>query len=159
MKTGTLSIATPTDREIVMTRVFDAPRHLVFDAYTRPELLKRWLTGPPGWSLAVCDIDLKVGGAFRYVWRQAGRTDIGMGGVFREIVRPERLVTTEVFDQSWYPGTALDTLQLAEEGGRTTLTLTVLYESREARDVALKSSLDGMESSFEKLEALLAETK
>jgi uncharacterized protein YndB with AHSA1/START domain len=157
--TRTLSITTPTDREIVMTRAFDAPRPLVFEAYTRPDLLKRWLTGPPGWSLDVCDIDLKVGGAFRYVWRQAGRTDIGMGGVFREVRRPERLVTTEVFDPSWYPGTALNTLELAEEGGGTMLTLTVLYESREARDIALKSSLDGMETSFEKLADVLAEMK
>ena len=68
--TGTMKVTTPTDREIVMTRVFDAPRGLVFDALTKPELVKRWLLGPPGWAMPVCEIDLKVGGAFRYVWRR-----------------------------------------------------------------------------------------
>ena len=75
--TGTLQVATPTDREIVMTRIFDAPRRLVFDAFTKPELLKRWF-GPRGWSLVVCEIDFKVGGAFRFVLRGPKRTDMGM---------------------------------------------------------------------------------
>ncbi len=91
---GTLKVTTPTDREIAMVRVFSAPRTLVFDALTKCELLKRWLTGPPGWSLPVCAIDLKVGGSYRYVWRGPDGTNMGMGGVYREIVRPERLVAT-----------------------------------------------------------------
>ncbi len=83
-----LEITTPSDREIVMTRVFDAPRDLVFDAYTKPELLKRWLLGPRGWSMPVCEIDLRVGGAYRYVWRRdPDGNEMGMGGVYREIVR------------------------------------------------------------------------
>jgi len=102
---GTLKLTTPSDREIVMTRVFDAPRKLVFDAHIKPDLVKRWLLGPPGWSMLVCEIDLRVGGEYRYVWkRDSDGTEMGMGGVYREIAAPERLVTTERFDEAWYPG-------------------------------------------------------
>ncbi len=157
--TGTLQVMTPTEREIVLTRVFDAPRRLVFDAYTKPELLKRWLLGPPGWSLVVCEVDLKVGGAYRYVWRNTQGTEMGMGGVYREIVPPERLVATESFDEPWYPGEALDTMVLVEQDGKTTLTLTVRYESREARDTAIKSNMDqGVAASYDRLAELLAST-
>src|SRR5262245_53302074 len=97
-----LKVTTPTDREILMTRVFDAPRNLVFEAMTKPDLLKRWLLGPDGWSLVVCTIDLKVGGAYRYEWRNVDGRTMGMGGVYREIVRPERVVATEKFDVAWY---------------------------------------------------------
>src|SRR5207249_2286098 len=93
---GTLKVTTPSDREIVMTRVFDAPRKLVFDAHTKPDLVKRWLLGPPGWSMPVCEIDLRVGGKYRYVWRQDNDgTQMGMGGVYREIVAPEQTVNNE----------------------------------------------------------------
>jgi uncharacterized protein YndB with AHSA1/START domain len=155
---GALQVTTPTEREILMTRVFDAPRRLVFDAHTRPELLKRWLFGPDGWSLAVCDVDLRVGGKYRYVWRRERTgTSMGMGGVYREIVVPERIVATEKFDDSWYPGEAVGTLVLVERGGKTTLTQTMLYESREARDTALKSGMDeGVGASYDRLEAVLA---
>jgi len=154
---GTLQVTTPTDREIVMTRVFDAPRHLVFDAHTKPELIKRWLLGPSGWTMPVCDIDLRVGGAYRYVWRNAKGTEMGMGGVYREIVAPERLVNTERFDEAWYPGEALSTTVFVEKGGKTTLTLTVLYESREARDGVLKSGMEtGVGASYDRLSDLLA---
>lgn len=153
---GTLEVTTPTEREIVVTRSFDAPRRLVFDAHTKPELVRRWLLGPPGWTMPVCEIDLRVGGAYRYVWRNASGTDMGMGGVFREIVPPERLVATEAFDDSWYPGEALDTTVLTEEGGTTRLTLTVLYESRAARDTALQSGMErGMVASYDRLAELL----
>jgi hypothetical protein len=81
--TGTLKVTTPTDREIVLTRVFDAPRHLVFDAFSKPELLKRWF-GPHGWSLVVCEVDLKVGGGFRFVLRGPDGQEMGMRGVYRE---------------------------------------------------------------------------
>ncbi len=157
--TGALKVTTPSEREIAMTRVFDAPRNLVFEAYTKPELLKRWLGVHAGWSLAVCEIDLRVGGAYRYVWRGPGRADMGMGGVFREIVVPERIVATEKFDQSWYPGEAVSTLALVEQGGKTTLTLTVRYESRDARDAVLKSPMEqGVAAGFDKLAELLAST-
>lgn len=154
--TGTLKVTTPTEREIVMTRVFDAPRGLVFDALTKPELLQRWLLGPPGWTMPVCEIDLRVGGAYRYVWRKAGK-DMGMGGVFKEIVRPERIVTTELFDDDWTQGETLVTTVLTETGGKTTLTTTVRYSSREARDGALKTGMDeGVAASYDRLEELLA---
>src|SRR6516162_148795 len=98
-------VSTPTDREIQVERAFNAPRELVFDAFTKPELVRQWLLGPDGWTMPVCEIDLRVGGAYRYVWRkESTATQMGMGGVFLEIVRSEKLVTTEQFDESWYPG-------------------------------------------------------
>jgi len=156
--TGTLEITTPTEREIAMTRVFDAPRHLVFDAWTRPELLKRWLLGPPGWSMVVCEIDLRAGGSYRYVWRhERDGKDMGMGGEYREVVPPERLVATERFDDPWYPGEAVGTMTFAEESGRTTITQTLLYETREARDGVLKSGMErGVEASYDRLAEYLA---
>jgi len=154
--TGTLKVTTPTDREIAMTRVFDAPRRMVFDAHTKPELVKRWLGVHRGWSLAVCEIDLRVGGAYRYVWRGPDRAEMGMGGVYRELVAPERIVATEAFDQSWYPGEAVSTITLVEQGGKTTLTLTVRYESQEARDAVLKCPMEqGVAAGFDKLAELL----
>ena len=141
-----------------MTRVFDAPRRLVFDAHTKPELVKRWLLGPPGWSMPVCEIDLRVGGKYRYVWRRdQDGTKMGMGGVYREIVAPERLVATEKFYEARYPGEAVDTLVLVEQDGRTILTQTMLLESREARDGVLKSGMEqGVAASYDRLAELLA---
>lgn len=153
----TLQIATPTDTDIVITRVFDAPRRLVFDAWTKPELLKRWLGIQNGWTMAVCEVDLRVGGSYRYVWRGLDRAEMGMGGVYREIVRPERVVSTEQFDQAWYPGEALDMLDLAEHDGKTTCTTTVRYASREVRDEVLKSGMaSGIEAGYDKLDEVLA---
>lgn len=154
---GTLKIMARSDREIVMTRVFDAPRSMVFDACTKPELVKRWLLGPDGWSMPVCEIDLRVGGTYRYVWRRdRDGTEMGMGGVYREIVAPERIVATEKFDESWYPGEAVGTLVLVEQSGKTTLTQTMLYESRESRDAVLKSPMEsGVAASYDRLADLL----
>jgi len=140
-----------------MTRVFDAPRALVFDAWTKPELLRRWLGVRAGWSMAVCEVDLKVGGAYRFVWRGPDGTEMGMRGVYREIVRPERLVATEVFDQPWYPGDALDTTVMVEQGGKTTVKKNVLYATKEARDGVLKTPMStGVAESYDKLAELLA---
>ena len=154
---GNLKLTTRGDREIVITRAFDAPRKLVFDAFTRPELVKQWLLGPDGWSMPVCEIDLKVGGKYRYVWRRGkDGTEMGMGGFYREIVAPERIVATEKFDQSWYPGEAVGTFVLIEQAGKTTLTETILYESREARDAVLKSGMEkGVVASYDRLAKLL----
>jgi uncharacterized protein YndB with AHSA1/START domain len=150
---GGLKLTTPTDREIVLTRVFDAPRRLVFDAFTRPELLRRWF-GPRGWSLSVCEVDLRLGGAFRFVLRGPGGADLGMRGVYREIVPPERSVHTESFDD--YPGESIVTTALVEQGGQTTLTATVLYPSREVRDAVIKSGMEhGAGESYDKLAELL----
>ena len=156
--TGSLQVTTPSDREIAMTRVFDAPRHLVFDALTRPELVQRWLLGPDGWSMPICEIDLEVGGAYRYVWRRdKDGSEMGMGGVFREIVPPERLVATEKFDDPWYQGEALVTTVLVEHGGRTTLTTTMLLDSREVRDGILESGMEsGVARSYDRLDEVLA---
>jgi uncharacterized protein YndB with AHSA1/START domain len=155
---GALRIFAQGEREVVMTRTFDAPRRLVFDAHTKPELIRRWLLGPPGWSMPICEVDLRVGGKYRYVWRkETSGTTMGMGGVYREIAAPERIVVTEKFDESWYPGEALNTLVLVEQGGRTTLTQTMLYESRAARDAVLKSPMEeGVAAGYDRLAELLA---
>jgi uncharacterized protein YndB with AHSA1/START domain len=154
---GTFSLRAHGDREIVITRVFDAPRQMVFEAYTKPELVKRWLLGPDGWSLPVCEIDLRVGGKYRYVWKNdSDGREMGMGGIYREVVPPERIVSTEVFDEAWYPGEAVGTIVLVEHDGRTTLTQTILYNSRETRDAVLKSPMqDGLTVSYDRLERLL----
>jgi uncharacterized protein YndB with AHSA1/START domain len=158
MNTGNLKLTTRGDREIVMTRVFDAPRRMVFDAMTKPELVKQWLLGPPGWTMPVCEIDLRVGGAYRYVWRrESDGSEMGMGGVYREVRAPERVVSTEKFDEAWYPGEAVGTLVLSEQSGKTTVTQTVLYQSREARDGVVKSGMEhGVAMSYDRLEQLLA---
>jgi len=153
---GALQVYTPSDCEVSMTRIFNAPRHLVFEALTRPELLKQWLLGPPGWTMPVCEVDLRVGGSYRFLWRGPDGTEMGVRGVNREIVPSERLVGTEKFDQPWYPGEAIVTYQLAEHDGKTTLTITILYQSREARDIALQSGMDkGLSMSYDRLAALL----
>ncbi len=155
---GNLKLTTRGDREIVITRDFNAPRTLVFDAFTKPELLKQWLLGPPGWTMPVCEIDLRVGGAYRYVWRQISEgREMGMGGVYREISAPERVVVTEKFDEAWYSGEAVGTLILVEHGGITTITQTLLYQSRDARDAVLKSGMEkGVGASYDRLDEVLA---
>ena len=159
MTTANLNVTTPGDREIVMTRVFDAPRRLVFDCYTRPELIKRWLSGPDGWSLVTCENDLRVGGAFRWVWRGPDGHDMGMGGVHREIVVPEQIVRTELFDQDKSGGETLGTLVLTDDGDKTTVTTAMRYPSRKVRDAVLKSGMErGFAASCDRLAALLAST-
>lgn len=154
MKPSTLKVTTPTEREIVMTRVLDAPRALVFRAMTEPALVRRWLLGPPGWSMVVCEIDYRVGGSFRYEWKHDNGAKMGMRGVYREIVPPEKSVHVESMDG--YPGESLVTGTLAEDGGKTTLTTRVLYPSREARDAALKSGMErGVTASYDRLEEML----
>ena len=156
MPTGKLKVTAQGDREIVMSRVFNAPRHLVWDAFTRPELVKRWLLGPHGWSMPVCEIDLRVGGSYRYVWRHTDGREMGMGGVYREIKIPERVVATEKFDEAWYPGEAVGTLLLVEQAGRTTATQTMLYDSPQTRDAVLKSPMEtGVAASYDRLETLV----
>lgn len=153
-RTETLEVTTPSDREITMKRVFDAPRQLVFDCLTKPALLKRWGLGPPGWSMAVCEVDLRVGGAWRYVLRGPGGREMGMGGVFREIVPPERIVQTEKFDD--YPNVAINTTVLTEQGGKSTLQVTLLYDSQATRDAVLKSGMaEGASQTYDRLADLL----
>ncbi len=153
-----LEVTTPTDREIVTTRVFDAPRELVFDAFTKPEIVKRWLLAPEGWSLAVCDIDLRVGGAFRYVWRNgADGQEFVVSGVYTEITRPARVVHTEQIDDPAYPGESLETWTFDERDGVTTFTMTLLYDSVEACNRALASGMEqGNAACYDRLAAVLA---
>jgi uncharacterized protein YndB with AHSA1/START domain len=154
---GKLQVSTPSDRELAMTRVFDAPRSMVFDAWTQPELLRRWLGVFGSWTFAVCEVDLRVGGKYRFVWRGKDGNEMGMGGVYREIVRPERIVCTEKFDDPWYEGDAIDTTTFVERAGKTTMTTTVLYGSKEIRDAVLKSPMEsGVAKSYDKLAEVLA---
>lgn len=152
-----LTITTPTDRELVVTRVFDAPRALVFAAFTTPELLKRWY-GPDGWSMVICEIDLRTGGAWRFVSRRPNGKEVGQHGIYREIVPPERIVNTEAWED-WNPGELLVTTKLAEHDGKTTYTNTMLFPSQEVRDLLMKAGmLSGAAESYLKLDALLAST-
>jgi uncharacterized protein YndB with AHSA1/START domain len=155
--TGTLKVTTPSDREIMMTRVFNAPRHLVFDAFSKPELLRQWF-GPHGFSLVVCEVDLRVGGGFRFVLRGPDGKDMGMRGVYREIAPPERSVHMESFDD--YPGESQVTMVLTEENGKTTMTATVLYPSREVRDIVAASGMEhGAAESYDRLADLLSSAR
>jgi uncharacterized protein YndB with AHSA1/START domain len=152
-----LKVTTPADCEIAMTRDFDAPRRLVFEALTKPELLTQWLMGPAGWTMPVCELDLRVGGAYRFLWRNADGNELGTRGVFREVAPPERFVATERFDNAWYPGEGLVTYVLVEQDGKTTLTLTLRYESKEARDMVLRSPMErGVAANYDRLAELLS---
>jgi uncharacterized protein YndB with AHSA1/START domain len=154
---GQLEITTPSDREIAMTRTFDAPRRLVFDAWTKPELLSRWLGVFGGHTMTTCEVDLRVGGKYRWVWSTPNQPDMGMGGVFREVVVPERLVATEKFDDPWYEGEAIVTTTFTEKGGRTTVTSVMKYDSRKIRDAVLASPMEtGVAASYDALERILA---
>ncbi len=152
--TDTFNVTTANECEIVMTRDFEATADLLFDALTNPRLVQRWLLGPPGWSMPVCEIDLRVGGAWRYLWRSEEKNrEFEMHGKFREIVRPKRIVHTEIFEE----GEALVTSRLTSKGKTTTLTMTMRFDSREARDGALESGMaDGVATSYDRLEEILA---
>jgi len=149
------TLTTPSEREIVITRVVAAPRRLVFAAYTSPEHVPHWMLGPEGWTMPVCEIDLRPGGAWRFVWRRSDGSEMAMHGVYHEIVPPERLVSTESWGDDW-PET-LNTLVLSETDGKTTIMQQVSYPSQAARDAALKTGmLEGMAASFDRLAEYLA---
>jgi uncharacterized protein YndB with AHSA1/START domain len=152
---STLTVTTPGDRDLVLRREFDASRELVFDALTKPELLRRWY-GPKDWSMIVCDIDLRVGGAFRFVMRKPDGKEVGQHGVYREVVRPLRIVNTEEWED-WNPGALLVTTTLDEKDGRTIFTSTIVFPTQEVRDMLLKAGMarDVVEV-YENLEQLLA---
>lgn len=145
----------PSDNEIAITRSFDAPRRLVFEAHTIPAHVQRWLLGPQGWTMPVCEIDLRPGGTWRYVWRHSDGSEMEMSGVYQEIAPYERLICTERWGPEW-PET-LNTLLLTEQGGRTTLTQRIRYPSKAARDSALATGMsDGSTMSYERLAEYLA---
>jgi len=151
-----LLITTPGDREIVVTRSFDASRDLVFLCYSKPELLRRWY-GLPDWTMTVCEIDFRVGGKWRFVTRSPSGFEMGSSGTYIEIDAPARIVNTEVYDRDWTSGETIVTLTLAEKDGRTTATISVLYATPEARAGAAASPMaTGMEIGFKRLDDLLA---
>jgi uncharacterized protein YndB with AHSA1/START domain len=153
-KTGETTFTTPSDREVGVTRVFDAPRELVWKTYTEPEHLRQWMLGPDGWSMEVCEIDLRPGGGYRFAWRKDDGSELTIAGVHREVEPPERLVSTESWGPEWPE--ALNTIVFSEEDGRTTLSITVLYPTQEARDAALATGMtDGMAMSLDRLEEVL----
>jgi uncharacterized protein YndB with AHSA1/START domain len=155
---GKLQVAARGDREILMTREFQAARPLVWDAYTKPELMKRWLGVRGGWTMPVCEVDLRVGGRYRYVWRhEESGMEMGMGGAYLEVSAPAKLVCTEKFDTAWYPGGCIVSMTLEEKEGRTILNTSLLYDTAEARDGVLRSPMEtGVAESYDNLEQLLA---
>ncbi len=152
---GSAVVTLSGDREIVITRSFDAPAAAVFRAWTTPDLVRRWW-GFPTSEWVVCDIDLRVGGTWRYVTREDGGVEVGFHGEYREIDAPVRLVSTEVFE-GFPDAEALDTLVLEERDGVTTLTITVLHQLPEHRDGHIASGMEhGMQVSFDRLEDAIA---
>jgi uncharacterized protein YndB with AHSA1/START domain len=147
--------STPSDRELVITRTFDAPRSLVWAAFTDPKHLPNWQTGPEGFTMPVCEIDLRPGGSWRYVWRNARGAEFGATGTYREVDPPKRIVTAV---------TSLDgeeqtnTTTFTEENGRTTVTVSMLFASKASRDQGLPYAKVGTEGSYARLDAYLAST-
>src|ERR671934_1671307 len=148
---GTARVTLPTDEQILITREFDAPKHLVYKAWTTPELVQRWWHANRG-EMTVAEIDLRVGGRWRYVMVADGGFEVAFHGEYREIVPNERLVSTEVYE-AMPDAEALDTLTLAEEDGRTTMTLLVQHASKEHRDAHIESGMeDGLQDALDLLE-------
>lgn len=158
---NSLQVTTPTDLEIVMTRTFDAPRRLVWEAMVQPALIRQWLYSPEGWSMIVCEGQVEVGGAFHWAWNDPdGRLALTIRGVYREVLPPERIVHTEVMEMGTDGplGELLATLVLSEEHQRTTLVMTLLFDSKQARDGALASGMErGVAAGYEALDRLLVE--
>ena len=154
---GTAVVTTPTDTQILITREFDAPKHLVYEAWTTPELVKRWWSGQRG-EMTIAEIDLRVGGAWRYVMVAEGGFEVAFHGEYREIVPNERIVTTEVYEmpEAEAPPEAdapLNTITFSEADGRTTLTLLVQCTSKELRDTIIDSGMEaGMQEGWDLLE-------
>lgn len=148
------TFTTPTDTELVATRTFDAPRQLVWDAHTKPEHVRKWLIGYEGWSMPVCEMDVREGGSFNWRWRRdADGSEFGISGVYREISAPDRIVNTEAMEGF---GETLNTTVFTEEDGKTTVTVTVVYPSKESREAAIATGMkDGWNESYDRLEATL----
>lgn len=155
-------VSQPNDKSVRVTRQFNAPRALVFRAFTTPALLQQWLLGPPGWSMPVCEMDVRVGGKFRWRWRndESGK-EFGFYGELREVRAPEKIVHTEFFDPGDVGGDmgdgALITTEFAESRGLTTMSVTMEFSSKEARDAAVSTGMTGgMEQSYARLDEVLA---
>jgi len=152
---GGLSAALPSGREILLTRHFKAPRQLLWDCHTQPALIRKWLLGPPGWTMPVCEVDLRVGGKYRYEWHAEGGLAMAMSGTYRELEAPARLADTQMFDDNWTQGPADTTLVFVEDKDGTRLELTIVYASEQARDFALSTPMmEGMEAGYERIDAI-----
>jgi uncharacterized protein YndB with AHSA1/START domain len=151
----------PSDREVKVVRSFKAPAELVYKAYTTPALLKKWLLGPPGWEMPVCEMDVRVGGKYRWAWRSDdGKQEFGFHGEFKEVSAPSKLVHSEFYDAGTMGGDmgkgAIITLLFTEEKGVTTLTSLMDFGTKESRDAAVATGMtDGMEQSYSLLDTLL----
>jgi uncharacterized protein YndB with AHSA1/START domain len=155
-RTGVTTYETPTDTQVVITRVVDAPRRIVFEAFVDPKHISKWLVGPEGWTMPVCEMDARPGGAWRYVYRKDDGAEMTLSGTVKEIRPPERLVSTETWGPEW-PET-VNTLVLTESGNQTTIVMTVTYPSKEARDAALETGMkEGMDQGYARLDQLLRE--
>lgn len=156
------AVTLPSDSQVEVRRSFKAPRALVYRAYSEPELVRRWMLGPPGWSMPVCEVDMRVGGTYRWRWRnEQDGSEFGFTGVFREVDPPARVVHSEVFDPgttgSGEPGEAIVTITFVEEDGFTTVTTNIDFGTREVRDAAMSTGMtDGMEMSYQRLDAELS---
>jgi uncharacterized protein YndB with AHSA1/START domain len=149
------TFTTPSDRELSFTRTFEAPRDLVFAAFTDPEHVPNWMLGPEGWSMPVCEMDVREGGTWHFVWRKGDGEEMAMTGVFKEVSPPEKVVQTEAWGGDW--AETLNTTSFAEDGDRTIVTQTILYPSQEARDRAMATGMkDGASVSYDRLAAYLA---
>jgi len=155
---ASIEINTPSETEVEISRLFQAPRALVFKAWTQPEYLRQWFLGPPGWSFPVCQVDLRVGGSYRYCWRNDDDgAEIVVSGIYTEVQPPARLVHTEAFEQAWYPGDAVVTTTFADVGEATLVVTTMRYETKEARDTVLASPMEsGISASYDRLDNLLS---
>lgn len=153
-------VSTPTDREVRVTRAFNAPRQFVWDAHTKAALVQKWQLGPPGWDMPVCEMDVRVGGKYRWAWKsQADDKQFGFHGVFTEVNEPSKLVHEEYYDPGDIGGAmpvsdpCLVTLELSEKAGVTTLVCTMKFASKEARDGAVSTGMtDGMEMGYARLD-------
>ena len=156
-----LQISTPTDTTIVIVRTFNAPRRLVWEAFTNPAKMRRWMLPPPGWTMTVCECDARVGGVLNLTWKNNDADPfMTLKGVFTEVVLHERMVHTEKLEMTGVGvvGSQLETHEFAENGGVTTMRITQQYDSKVARDESLGSGMDqGMEAGFQQLDAVLAQ--
>lgn len=149
---GTAVVTLPTDRQILIRREFDAPKHLVFQAWTTPDLIKRWWSGDRG-EVTIAEVDLGVGGKWRYVIAANGGFEVGFHGEYREIVSNERIVSTEIYEGVPEGGAAVTTTTFTEVNGRTTLAVLTEYESQEVRDLVINSGMEGgVQESWDHLE-------
>jgi uncharacterized protein YndB with AHSA1/START domain len=156
-------VTLPSDTEVRVSRTFNAPVSLVWRAFTEPELLKRWMQGPPGWTMPVCDMDVRPGGTLRWRWRNAEeQQEFGFSGAFQDVVPNQRLVHTELFDpgelndDAVHMAESLVTVTFEETDGKTSVTTLISYKSKADRDAAIATGMtDGMEMSYSGLDDLL----